>query len=44
MVFNKADSTSFRDSLRKAGFYTEWKGKFGNEAWGLLEKSAGELA
>jgi len=44
MVFNKADSTSFRDALRKAGFYTEWKAKFGNEAWGLLEKSAGELA
>ena len=44
MVFNKANSTSFRDALRKAGFYTEWKGKFGNEAWGLLEKSVGELA
>jgi tripartite ATP-independent transporter DctP family solute receptor len=44
MLFNKADSASFRDALRKAGFYSEWKGKFGNEAWGLLEKSVGELA
>jgi len=44
MAFNKADSASFREALRKAGFYSEWKGRFGNEAWGLLEKSVGELA
>ena len=27
-----------------AGFYTEWKAKYGDEAWGLLEKSVGKLA
>ena len=43
MAFNKADSASFREALRKAGFYAEWKGKFGDEAWGLLERSVGNL-
>jgi TRAP-type transport system periplasmic protein len=43
MAFNKTESDSFRDALRKAGFYAEWKGRFGDEAWALLEKSAGNL-
>jgi len=33
-----------RDKLRSAGFYTEWKGKYGEEAWAILEKSVGKLA
>jgi TRAP-type transport system periplasmic protein len=44
LVFNKPDPAPFRDKLRSAGFYTEWKGKYGEEAWGLLEKSVGKLA
>ena len=36
-------STSFRDKLRTAGFYQEWRGKVGNEAWVLLEKYVGKL-
>jgi TRAP-type transport system periplasmic protein len=44
LVFNQAKSDTFRDKLRKAGFYQEWKGKYGNEAWALLEKSSGKLA
>ena len=32
---------SFRDALRKAGFYAEWKKKYGDEAWGILEKAVG---
>jgi TRAP-type transport system periplasmic protein len=44
LVFNTPDSAPFRDKLRSAGFYTEWKGKYGEEAWGLLEKSVGKLA
>ena len=43
MVFNKPDSESFRVALKSAGFYTEWRDKFGPEAWGLLEKYAGAL-
>jgi TRAP-type transport system periplasmic protein len=44
LVFNRPDPVPFRDKLRAAGFYTEWKGKYGDEAWGLLEKSVGKLA
>ncbi|MGJ7579037.1 TRAP transporter substrate-binding protein [Variovorax sp. RHLX14] len=44
MTFNQPDSTAFRDQLRKAGFYSEWKAKYGDEAWALLERSAGKLA
>ena len=44
LLFNRPDAAPFRDKLRAAGFYTEWKGKYGDEAWGLLEKSVGKLA
>jgi TRAP-type transport system periplasmic protein len=44
LVFNKPDAAPFRDKLRSAGFYTEWKGKYGEAAWALLEKSVGKLA
>jgi TRAP-type transport system periplasmic protein len=44
LVFNRPDPAPFRDKLRTAGFYTEWKSKYGDEAWGLLEKSVGKLA
>lgn len=39
----KADSEAFRQKLVAAGFYGEWKNKFGNEAWSLLEKYTGKL-
>lgn len=42
--FNRPDPAPFRDKLRAAGFYTEWKNKYGDEAWVLLEKSVGKLA
>ena len=44
MVFNQPDPAPFRDKLRKAGFYAEWKGRYGDEAWAILEKSVGSLA
>ena len=44
LVFNQPDPAPFRDKLRAAGFYTEWKGKYGEEAWALLEKTVGKLA
>jgi tripartite ATP-independent transporter DctP family solute receptor len=44
LVFNQPKSDTFRDRMRKAGFYAEWKGKFGDEAWAILERSTGKLA
>jgi TRAP-type transport system periplasmic protein len=44
VTFNAPDSGPFRDVLRKSGFYTEWMGKFGANAWNLLEKYSGTLA
>ena len=41
MVFNKPDPEPFRATLRRAGFYDEWKQKFGDEAWTLLAKASG---
>ena len=44
VTFNRPDTAPFREMLRSAGFYTEWKNKFGDEAWAKLEKYAGRLA
>lgn len=43
LAFNEPKVDSFRDKLRSAGFYAEWKGKYGDEAWGILEKYTGKL-
>jgi tripartite ATP-independent transporter DctP family solute receptor len=43
MVFNTPRMEPFRDKLRSAGYYTEWKGKFGDEAWAILERYTGKL-
>jgi tripartite ATP-independent transporter DctP family solute receptor len=41
MVFNEPQAAPFREALRKAGFYAEWKKKYGDEAWAILEKAVG---
>ncbi|KQT88574.1 TRAP transporter substrate-binding protein [Aurantimonas sp. Leaf443] len=41
MTFTECDKAAFRETLRQAGFYAEWKGKFGDEAWSILEKAVG---
>jgi tripartite ATP-independent transporter DctP family solute receptor len=43
LVFNYPDKVPFRAALTKAGFYEEWKGKFGADAWAKLEKYSGQL-
>jgi len=43
MVFNKTDTEKFRAAMRGAGFYAEWKQKYGPEAWAVLEKQVGAL-
>jgi len=44
MVFNTPRVDPFREKLRSAGYYAEWKNKFGAEAWEILERSTGKLA
>jgi TRAP-type transport system periplasmic protein len=44
LVFNQPDLAPFREKLRAAGFYSEWKTKYGEEAWAILEKSVGKLS
>jgi TRAP-type transport system periplasmic protein len=43
LMFNQPQIGPFRDKLRSAGFYAEWKGKYGDQAWSLLEKAVGAL-
>jgi tripartite ATP-independent transporter DctP family solute receptor len=43
LVFTRPPPESFRAKLRDSGFYAEWKTKFGDEAWGLLENAVGPL-
>ncbi len=44
LIFNAVDPTSFRAKLRSSGFYSNWKTKFGAEAWGVFESYTGKLA
>lgn len=44
LTFNQPAVAPFRDKLRAAGFYAEWKGKYGEQAWELLEKAVGKLS
>ena len=43
LVFNDPKLEPFRALLIKSGFYSEWKQKYGDEAWALLEKFTGKL-
>ena len=44
MTFNPTDAEKFRAALRGAGFYAEWKEKYGTEAWAVLESQVGALS
>ncbi|MEO3388471.1 TRAP transporter substrate-binding protein [Mesorhizobium sp. CAU 1741] len=41
MAINEPDTASFRQKLADAGFYGEWKGNYGEDAWAILEKAVG---
>ena len=43
LVFNDPKLDVFRDTLVKSGFYAEWRKKYGEEAWALLETYTGRL-
>ena len=44
LAINRPAPETFRAKLRESGFYSEWKGRFGDEAWALLEQTVGKLA
>jgi TRAP-type transport system periplasmic protein len=44
LTFNQPNVAPFRDKLRSAGFYSEWKGKYGDQPWNLLERAVGKLS
>jgi tripartite ATP-independent transporter DctP family solute receptor len=44
LAFNEVDHSLFRAKLGAAGFYKEWKGKYGDDAWAILEKYAGKIS
>ncbi len=44
LAFNDPEPASFRDLLKKNGFYAEWRGKYGDEAWRVLEDAVGSLS
>lgn len=44
LQFSDVDRAAFRDALRKTSFYRDWKGKYGDEAWSILESFTGALA
>ena len=41
---NPVDTAPFQQALRKAGFYAEWRGKYGDTAWRLLEDYVGPMS
>ena len=43
MSFERPDPAPFQDTLRKSGFYSQWKQTYGEQAWALLERYAGLL-
>ena len=44
MEFSAVDQKPFRAKLEASGFYKEWKGKYGDEAWSVLEKYTGAIS
>jgi TRAP-type transport system periplasmic protein len=43
LEFNDVDTAAFRAALGRTSFYRDWKAKFGDEAWRILEKTTGSL-
>ena len=44
LEFIKVDPALFRAKLQASGFYKEWRGKYGEEAWAVLEKFTGPIS
>ena len=44
LVFNDTDPTAFREALRRGGFYADWRKRFGDAEWQVLESAVGTLS
>ena len=44
LAFNTVTKKPFQETLKAAGFYAEWRGKFGEDAWKVLERYSGALS
>lgn len=44
MAFNTPEVEPFRQTLRRAGFYDQWRKTFGDDAWSVIESYVGQLA
>jgi tripartite ATP-independent transporter DctP family solute receptor len=44
LKFESADTAAFRKALSESGFYKEWRGKFSEDNWKVLEAAVGSLA
>jgi tripartite ATP-independent transporter DctP family solute receptor len=44
LIFTQPGADSFRAKLRDNGFYTDWRSRFGAQAWSHLETAVGQLA
>jgi TRAP-type transport system periplasmic protein len=43
MLINTIDIESFRERLRGANFYRNWRQSIGQEAWALMEAKVGTV-
>lgn len=44
LQFVEVDKAAFRSALGKTSFYKDWRAKFGDKGWTLLEQAVGQLA
>jgi tripartite ATP-independent transporter DctP family solute receptor len=44
LVFNEVDTAPFVEALRRAGFYKDWRAKYGEDAWQVLDAAVGGLS
>jgi TRAP-type C4-dicarboxylate transport system substrate-binding protein len=44
LTFVEVDKPAFRQALKSAGFYADWKKKSGDQAWEILESEVGTLS
>jgi hypothetical protein len=43
LTFNEPDRESFRRKLQGTSYYKDWRKKYGDEVWEVLEHDVGKL-